>query len=465
MPPANKKLWGGRFNALPSAEVDRFNASVGFDQRLSPQDIQGSIAHARMLGKMRILKSMEVKKIVRGLEKIKKQIEAGKFIWSIDKEDVHLNIESKLTQNIGPTGGKLHTARSRNDQVATDLRLWSREQVHVLMELLLNFQKALLDLAQKNVDTLLPGYTHLQRAQPISLGHHLLAYVEMAERDWERLQDSLKRINILPLGAGALAGTTFPIDRQAVALSLGFAAVARNSLDAVSDRDFVIEILANLSLIMIHLSRLAEEWILWATQEFQFIQLPQEFCTGSSMMPQKINPDVLELIRGKTGRVFGSLTALLTVMKGLPLAYNKDLQEDKEPLFDAVDTVQACLKILTAMIPKVRFNTARMEQAMSEGFVLATDLADYLVTKGLPFRQAHAVVGKMIAHCQKRSCELKDLRLEELKMFERKISADVYKWLNESHAVDRRASLGGTARKNVRAELTRARRRIKTTRK
>jgi argininosuccinate lyase len=461
MSPAKKKLWGGRFTTLPSAEVDRFNASVDFDQRLSSQDIRGSIAHARMLGKKRILKPTEVKKIVRGLTKIEKQIESGRFHWSIDKEDVHLNIESQLTKNIGPVGGKLHTARSRNDQVATDLRLWSREQVAVLMDLLVDFQKSLIDLAEKNVDTLLPGYTHLQRAQPVSLGHHLLAYVEMAQRDWERLHDSLKRIDTLPLGAGALAGTTFNIDRQAVARGLGFSAVARNSLDAVSDRDFVIETLSNLSLIMVHLSRLAEEWILWATQEFQFIQLPQEFCTGSSMMPQKINPDVLELIRGKTGRVFGSLTALLTIMKGLPLAYNKDLQEDKEPLFDAVDTTQSCLKILTAMIPKVRFNAARMERAMSEGFVLATDLADYLVTKGLPFRQAHAVVGKIIAHGQRRHRDLKDLRLEDLKKFEKKIGSDVFQWLNEAHAVDRRASEGGTARKNVRTELARARRRLK----
>jgi argininosuccinate lyase len=305
----------------------------------------------------------------------------------------------------------------------------------------------------------------LQRAQPISLAHHLLAYVEMAQRDWERLEDSSKRINILPLGAGALAGTTFPIDRQAVARSLGFAEVARNSLDAVSDRDFVVELLANLALIMIHLSRLAEEWILWATQEFQFIQLPQDFCTGSSMMPQKINPDVLELIRGKTGRVFGALTALLTLMKGLPLAYNKDMQEDKEPLFDAVDTTQACLKILTAMIPKVGFNTTRMERAMSEGFVLATDLADYLVTKGVPFRQAHGVVGKIVAHGQKKKCDLKDLKLSELKRFENKIGPDVFRWLEEAHAVDRRTSLGGTARKNVRTELAKARRRLKITKK
>lgn len=461
MPPAKKKLWGGRFTALPSAEVDHFNASVSFDQRLFPQDIEGSIAHARMLGKKRILKSPEVKKIIRGLGKIKKQIESGKFFWSIAKEDVHLNIESKLIENIGPAGGRLHTARSRNDQVATDLRLWSREQVETLQELLEKFQGALLDLAGKHVDTLLPGYTHLQRAQPISLGHYLLAYVEMAQRDWERLEDSLKRINVLPLGAGALAGTTFPIDRQAVARSLGFAETARNSLDAVSDRDFVVEILSALAVIMMHLSRLAEEWILWATQEFQFIQLPQEFCTGSSMMPQKINPDVLELIRGKTGRVYGSLITLLTVMKGLPLAYNKDLQEDKEPLFDAVDTTQACLKILTAMIPKVRFNTDKMKQAMDEGYVLATDLADYLVTKGLPFRQAHEVVGKIVALCQKRRCDLKDLRLEELKKFEKKIGPDVFRWLDESHAVDRRDSLGGTARKNVRKEIARARKRLK----
>lgn len=456
MPKPKKKLWGGRFEKLPGAEVDHFNASVSFDQRLAEEDILGSIAHARMLGRKRILKSSEVKRIVRGLGALEKKIQKGQFKWSVDKEDVHLNIESALIQKIGPAGGRLHTARSRNDQVATDLRMWTRGQVEQLMGLIRSYQRILLHSAQKNIDVLLPGYTHLQRAQPVSLGHYLLAFYEMASRDYGRLEDSLKRINTLPLGAGALAGTTFNIDRASVARSLGFTAIARNSLDAVSDRDFVIETLANLSLLMVHLSRLAEEWILWASQEFQFIHLPQDFCTGSSMMPQKINPDVLELIRGKSGRVFGALTALLTVMKGLPLTYNKDLQEDKEALFDAMDTAQSCLKILTAMIPKVRFNAAAMKRAMAEGYVMATDLADYLVTKGLPFRQAHGVVGKIIAYCQKRRLELRDLPLEEFKKFHKGIGQDVYGWLDEAKGVDRRTSEGGTARKNVKAEIRKA---------
>lgn len=456
MPKAGKKLWGGRFSGKTRKEVDQFNASVLFDRRLALYDVQGSLAHVRMLGKQAILKKSEMNKIIQGLKKIQRQIETGKFRWSVEKEDVHLNIEAKLSQLIGPTGGKIHTARSRNDQVATDLRLYARDQVQELIKLLKAYQKNLIRLAKSHVDTLLPGYTHLQRAQPISLAHHLLAFFEMAQRDIERFEDSLKRINVLPLGAGALAGTTFPIDRRAVARELKFKQMAQNSLDAVSDRDFVVEILANLSLVATHLSRLAEEWILWASQEFQFIHLPEDFCTGSSMMPQKINPDVLELIRGKTGRVFGALMTLLTVLKGLPLAYNKDLQEDKEPFFDAVETTKNCLSILTAMIGQTDFDQQAMRNALSKGFVLATDLADYLVTLGLPFRQAHHLVGKIVALCQKSGIELKELSLEEFKKFENRIGPEVYDWLEESHAVDRRISLGGTARKNVRAQIRRA---------
>ncbi|MDX1386983.1 MAG: argininosuccinate lyase, partial [bacterium] len=422
----------------------------------APYDLQGSLAHVRMLGKQGILKKSEVNKIAQGLKKIQKQVESGKFRWSVEKEDVHLNIEAKLIQMVGPTGGKIHTARSRNDQVATDLRLYTRDQVQQMIGLLKAYQKSLLQLAKRHVDTLLPGYTHLQRAQPISLAHHLLAYFEMAQRDRERFEDSLKRINVLPLGAGALAGTTFPIDRKAVAKELKFKEVAQNSLDAVSDRDFVVETLSNLALVATHLSRLAEEWIQWASQEFQFIHLPEDFCTGSSMMPQKMNPDVLELIRGKTGRVYGALMTLLTILKGLPLTYNKDLQEDKEPFFDAMETVQDCLNILTDMIGQTDFNKQSMQEALAGGYVLATDLADYLVTLGIPFRQSHHLVGRIVAHCQKKQKELKELSLNELKKFEKRIGPEVYGWLDESHAVDRRTSLGGTARKNVHSQIRRA---------
>ncbi len=452
----NKKLWGGRFKNRTLDEVDAFNASVGFDHKLYPYDIAGSIAHAKMLAKRKIIKSAEAKKIVAGLQAIYRDISRGRFRWEVAKEDVHLNIESKLTERIGPAGGKLHTARSRNDQVATDLRLYTRDHLFQTVGALLQVQRSLVDQAKDHVDDLLPGYTHLQRAQPISLAHYLLAYFEMFDRDIQRLLGSMPRVNTLPLGAGALAGTTFPIDREFVADELGFSSVARNSLDAVSDRDFVIETLSNLAILMMHLSRLAEEWILWTSQEFQFIRLPEGYCTGSSMMPQKINPDVLELIRGKTGRVYGSLQALLTLMKGLPLAYNKDMQEDKEPLFDAFDTVLACLGLLAPMIAGTEFKVDNMKKALGAGFVLATDLADYLAAKGVPFRTAHRIAGEIVAYCQAQGRELKDLKLEELKRFDAIFSKDVFHWLDELHAVDRRSSTGGTARRQVRRELARA---------
>ncbi len=457
----NQKLWGGRFSSETLKEVDAFNASVTFDWKLYPHDLRGSMAHARMLGEQGILSQNEAKKIIEGLEYLRKKIESGNFEWSLAKEDVHLNIESALIEHLGPLGGKLHTARSRNDQVATDLRLYCREAVRTTLGLLRDFQKALVDQAEKNIDILLPGYTHLQRAQPVSLGHYLLAYFEMIQRDIGRLQDSLDRIDILPLGSGALAGTTFPIDRQQVAKELEFDHIAHNSLDGVSDRDFVIETLSNFSLIMMHLSRWAEEWILWTTQEFQFVQLPEGFCTGSSMMPQKMNPDVLELIRGKTGRVYGSLVNLLVTMKGLPLAYNKDLQEDKEPLFDAVHTVQSCLKLAAPLVAQTRFCSQAMRQALEAGYVLATDLADYLVTRGVPFREAHHVAGSGGAYCQKQNKELTDLSLEELKKFHGAIENEVFRWLQAENAVDRRDSLGGTSRKRIRSELRRARNLLK----
>lgn len=456
MPKKNTKLWGGRFHSESAKQVDEFNASVGFDYKLAPHDIAGSIAHAKMLAKCRIIKPAEAKKIIRGLQLLQRKIEAGKFRWELAKEDVHLNIESALISSIGPTGGKLHTARSRNDQVATDLRIYSREKVRGLIQDLRSLQKALVTQAKKNVDTLLPGYTHLQRAQPVSLGHYLLAYFEMLERDVGRLQDSLPRINTLPLGSGALAGTTFPIDRKFVARELKFSSVSANSLDGVSDRDFVIEFLSDLSLIAMHLSRLAEEWILWSTQEFNFLKLPESFCTGSSMMPQKINPDVLELVRGKTGRVYGSLVTVLTLMKGLPLAYNKDMQEDKEPLFDAVETVELCLRILTPLVAGTGFKVDKMKAALKEGYVLATDLADYLATRGVPFRQAHRVVGEIVGYCQSRGLDLKQLSLKELRSFDPNFNPDVKRWLDEYFSVDRRSAVGGTARQNVKREIKHA---------
>ncbi|MCB1214969.1 MAG: argininosuccinate lyase [Deltaproteobacteria bacterium] len=457
---SNKKLWGGRFKKATPKIVDQFNASVGFDQALAPYDIQGSLAHAKMLQKQGVLSASEAKKIQQGLEFLLKKIQTGAFEWQLAQEDVHLNIESALTQKIGPTGGKLHTARSRNDQVATDLRLYCRDKVQGLLKKLQDFQRALLQLAQKNLDTLLPGYTHLQRAQPIRLAHYLLAYIEMAKRDQERLQDSLKRINTSPLGAGALAGSPHPIDRKFTAQVLSFERIAQNSLDAVSDRDFVVETLANLSLIMVHLSRLAEEWILWSSQEFQFIKLPQEFCTGSSMMPQKQNPDVLELIRGKTGRVFGSLQGILEVLKGLPLTYNKDMQEDKEGLFDALNTVETSLSILNLMLPKTEFNQNKMQAALKEGFVLATDLADYLSSRGIPFRECHEIVGQLVAHCQKKGIALEDLSLEELKNFHPKFEKSVFDWLNLEKAVERRQSLGGPAKQEVLRQIKETKKRL-----
>ncbi|MCA9838803.1 MAG: argininosuccinate lyase, partial [Trueperaceae bacterium] len=452
----------GRFQSSTLSEVDEFNASVGFDYQLYPYDIAGSIAHARMLAQQGIIKKSDAEKIVRGLQKIYKNIQKGDFEWDLHKEDVHLNIEAKLTELIGEVGGKLHTARSRNDQVATDIRLYCRDQVSRLAQVLLEYQRALLEQAEKHIDTLLPGYTHLQRAQPISLAHHLMAYYEMALRDLARLVDSFSRINTLPLGSGALAGTTFPIDRNLVAKELGFSSLAHNSLDAVSDRDFVIETLANLSLLMMHLSRLAEEWILWTSQEFQFIQLPEAYCTGSSMMPQKINPDVLELIRGKTGRVYGALQTLLTLMKGLPLTYNKDMQEDKEGCIDTVETLSICLKLLISMLPKMKLNKARMYHAAGRAYSNATDLADYLAKKGLPFREAHEVVGQLVAKGIAQAKDLQELSLAEMQEVSSLIEQDVYEVLKLESVVNVRNSYGGTGTEQVKKQIKLARRLLET---
>ncbi len=450
------KLWGGRFSKKTKQEVDEFNASIAFDWQLWPYDITGSLAHVKMLAKQKIISNAEAKKIEKGLESIAKDIQSGKFKWKLEQEDVHLNIESELIRRIGAVGGKIHTARSRNDQVATDVRLYCRHQIHVLFSNLIEFQSVLTLLANRYEQTILPGYTHLQRAQPILLAHHLMAYFEMAERDKERLEDLLKRVQTLPLGAGALAGTTFPIDRAYVAKELGFERIANNSLDAVSDRDFVVEFLSACSLIMMHLSRFCEELILWSSAEFDFVKLPENFCTGSSMMPQKINPDVPELIRGKTGRCYGNLLSLLTLLKSLPLAYNKDLQEDKEPLFDSVETTQTCLKLFAEMLAETNFKEENLLKATREGFLLATDFADYIASKGVPFRESHHIAGKLVRYCQENNKYLEDLPLETLQKFSSKVQKDVYQWLSIEASVNRRKSYGGTALSQVKVQIRRA---------
>jgi argininosuccinate lyase len=459
-PMSDKKLWAGRFAEPTDAFVEAFTASVEFDQRLAPYDIQGSIAHANMLAKQGILDAAERDAIVEGLLKILARIEAGEFDWSIALEDVHMNIEAALTEEIGIAGKKLHTGRSRNDQVATDVRLWLRAELAEIGLGLRRLQRALLDLAQREAATILPGFTHLQTAQPITFGHHMMAWFEMLERDHERMADCTKRVNVMPLGAAALAGTSFPIDREFTACELAFDRPAENSLDAVSDRDFAIEFAAAASILMMHLSRMSEELIIWSSAQFGFVTLSDSFCTGSSIMPQKKNPDVPELIRGKAGRVFGHLVALLTLMKSQPLAYNKDNQEDKEPLFDAVDNVKGSLKVFADMIPAITCNHGAMRNAALQGFATATDLADYLVRKGTPFRDAHEVVGKAVAYCVDKGCDLADLDLKELQRFSSQIDGDVFDVLTLEGSVSARDHLGGTAPAQVLAAIGRARERI-----
>ncbi len=447
--PKQKKSWGGRFSAPTSPSVEAFTASIELDARLYRHDIIGSIAHAKMLAKQRIISAQDTRKIVRGLRSIQREIESGRFAFSPADEDIHMNIERRLIEKIGPVGGKLHTARSRNDQVALDLRLYVQEEVQRIIESLRALEQEIARNAKKYLDVIMPGYTHLQRAQPVLFSHHLLAYVEMFERDRDRFADGLKRTAVLPLGAGALAGTSFPIDRGYVAKLLGFSRIAKNSIDAVSDRDFILEFLSSGAILFVHLSRLAEEMILWSSREFRFIELPDRYCTGSSMMPQKKNPDVPELIRGKAGRVFGHLQSLLTVMKGLPLAYNRDLQEDKFPLFDTLDTVRSSLEIMREIVAGMRVNKEAMMAAARDGFMNATDLADYLVTRGVPFRSAHAVVGKIVQHCLNRNIKIEDLPLEDLNRFSDKIRSDIYDYLSAEAVVGRRRAAGGTARTNV----------------
>ena len=452
--------WSGRFSEPVSDLVKRYTASVGFDQRMALQDIRGSLAHARMLARQGIISAVDLAAIERGMATIRTEIENDRFPWSIDDEDVHLNIEKRLTALIGDAGKRLHTGRSRNDQVATDIRLWLRDALDQIAVLLRALQSGLLDLAESHAATPLPGFTHLQVAQPVTFGHHLLAYVEMFERDRSRLAGCRKRMNRLPLGAAALAGTTFPIDRESVARELGFEGVCENSLDAVSDRDFAIEFCADASLIMMHISRFSEELVLWMNPRVGFIDLADRFCTGSSIMPQKKNPDVPELARGKTGRVYGHLMGMLTLMKGQPLAYNKDNQEDKEPLFDTADTLIDTLRLFAEMVPGIVVHADAMAEALLQGFATATDLADYLVKRGLPFRDAHEAVARAVRSAESKGCDLAELPMEELKGFSPLIDDDVYAVLTITGSLAARNHIGGTAPNQVLAAISRARARL-----
>lgn len=451
------KAWGGRFEKDTASLMDDFHSSIHFDCRLAEEDIRGSMAHARMLGDKGIISPAEAETVIGGLEKILARVKAGEVAWEPGAEDIHMNVEKLLVQEIGTLGNKLHTARSRNDQVALDARLYLRKEIKDIQNLLVNLFQVLLTTAEAEKETILPGYTHLQRAQPVLLGHHWLAYLEMFRRDYERLEDCFKRVSVSPLGAGALAGTGFPIDRQQVARELDFPAVAANSLDAVSDRDFVAEFIFIASLIMMHLSRWCEELVLWSSMEFGFIEMDDAYSTGSSIMPQKKNPDVAELIRGKTGRVYGDLITILTVMKGLPLAYNKDMQEDKEALFDAVDTVKGCLQIFIPMLKTLSFRREKMLSATKDGFLNATDLADYLAKKGLPFRLAHEVSGKLVKYCIDKGKRLEELTVDEFKAVSDLIGQDVYPVLDMANVVRARISYGGTGFDQVKLQLEKAR--------
>jgi len=459
---ATNQQWGGRFSEPVDAFVARFTASVEFDQRMAAQDIQGSVAHAKMLASVGVLTEPERDQIIQGLAEIKEEIEKGEFNWSIELEDVHMNIEARLTQKIGITGKKLHTGRSRNDRVATDIRLYMRDEVDFLLEELTRLQQGIVGLAEQEADTIMPGFTHLQTAQPVTFGHHLMAWNEMVQRDYERLLDCRKRINILPLGAAALAGTTYPIDRNMTAELLGFERPTYNSLDSVSDRDFAIEFTSTAAIIMMHMSRWAEEMVLWVSAQFNFIYLPDRFCTGSSIMPQKKNPDVPELVRGKTGRVYGHLMSLLTLMKSQCLAYNKDNQEDKEPLFDTVDTLKGSLRAFADMIPAIESRKDHMYEAARRGFSTATDLADYLVRQGVAFRDAHEVVGKAVGFGVKEGRDLSEMTLEELQGFGDMIKADVFDVLTLEGSVAARDHIGGTAPAQVRLAVARAKEELAT---
>ncbi|MDY0205589.1 MAG: argininosuccinate lyase [Pseudomonas sp.] len=449
--------WGGRFSEPVDAFVARFTASVDFDQRLYRHDIMGSIAHATMLAKVGVLTEDERDTVIAGLQSIEKEIESGQFVWSTELEDVHMNIEARLTEQVGIVGKKLHTGRSRNDQVATDIRLWLRDEIDLILSELTRLQDGLLGLAQNHAETIMPGFTHLQTAQPVTFGHHMMAWFEMLSRDYERLIDCRKRTNRMPLGSAALAGTTYPIDRELTCELLGFEEISGNSLDGVSDRDFAIEFCAAASIAMMHLSRFSEELVLWTSAQFQFIDLPDRFCTGSSIMPQKKNPDVPELVRGKSGRVFGALMGLLTLMKGQPLAYNKDNQEDKEPLFDAADTLRDSLRAFADMVPAIVPKQEMMREAALRGFSTATDLADYLVGKGLPFRDCHEIVGHAVGYGVKTGQDLAQMTLAELQQFSTEIGDDVFDVLTLEGSVNARNHIGGTAPAQVHAAVQRGR--------
>ncbi|MFV1951253.1 MAG: argininosuccinate lyase [Nitrospinota bacterium] len=444
-----KKLWEGRFSEDTDRLVEEFTASISFDKRLYKYDIMGSIAHCKMLGRCGILNKEETGKIVTGLENIEKEIEEGEFEFDTGLEDIHMNIEKRLIDEIGDPGGKLHTGRSRNDQVALDIRLYLRDEIQEIIKAIKELKRSIIRIAKKNADTIMPGYTHLQRAQPVLVSHHFLAYFEMLDRDEERFNDSLKRINVMPLGSAALAGTSLPIDRDYVASLLNFPKITTNSIDSVSDRDFTIEFCAAASILMMHLSRLSEELILWSSSEFNFIEIGDSFCTGSSIMPQKKNPDVPELVRGKTGKIYGNLFSLLTMMKSLPLAYNRDMQEDKRPLFDTVDTVKASLNIYSRLLKEVKFKKDKMSNAASKGFTTATDMSDYLVKKGLPFRETHKIVGEIVKYCINKNKRFEDLSLKKMKEFSDLFEDDIFRYIKVENSINGKMSKGGTSGKEV----------------
>ena len=456
-----KKLWGGRFKQSTNTLMETFSASISFDKRLYDCDIEGSIAHCKMLARCKIITTAESNKIIKGLKRILRECDEGRFKFSDSLEDIHMNIENRLREIIGPVAGKLHTARSRNDQVCLDIRLYLRKEIDDIVGEINRLTQTLIKVAKKNINHLIPGYTHLQRAQPVLLSHHLLAYVEMMLRDKERFLDAYKRINVMPLGSAALAGTNFPIDRKITAKLLGFPEISHNSMDAVADRDFAAEFCSASALTMMHLSRFCEEVVIWNSSEFGFIELSDSFTTGSSIMPQKKNPDAAELIRGKSGRVFGNLVSLLTLMKGLPLAYNKDLQEDKEPLFDTAETVKVCLTIFTDMMKSAKFIPIAQKELEASGFLTATDLADYLVLKGVPFREAHELTGKTVAFCLEKKKTLTDLSLAQLRKISKRFDEEVFDHIALQNSVDRKNIYGGTAKNQVRAQITRLTKKLK----
>ena len=445
----HKKPWGGRFTEPTDKKVEEFTSSLHFDKRLYRYDIEGSVAHCRMLAAQGIISSEDAERIISGLQDILQSMEKGEFPYSSDLEDIHMAIEKSLIDRIGEAGGKLHTARSRNDQISLDMRLYLRDEVKYIIDLVANLQTSLVDVAKKEIDTIVPGYTHMQKAQPVLLAHYLLAYWEMLDRDMSRLRECVDRINVMPLGSAALAGTGFPVSREYVAELLDFPKISENSMDAVSDRDFVAEFIFNASLLMMHMSRFCEDLVIWSGEEFGFVDISDAFTTGSSIMPQKKNPDVAELIRGKTGRVYGNLMTILTIMKGLPMTYDRDLQEDKEPLFDAVDTVKTCLAVLSDMTRTLKFNRNRMLESTEEGFSTATDVADYLVMKGIPFRDAHGIVGRLVGYCIEKQKDMQSLDIEEIRLFWKDANDDIYTCMSVEGSVSARNIVGGTAREAI----------------